>query len=245
MNRICGAAAAAAGLMYMRWRAEATKAMEHSVSVPGAGRECQLLFISDLHSRKLQETDLQSFPEKVDAVIIGGDLAELGTPVSVIDHNLALLNRFGPLFAVRGNHDFRRLPLVESLYKKYKATLLINEWVQLDNGLILAGSDDELAGCPDHILSVPRESSGPFVWICHNPRTPETVHVNRRPDLILSGHTHGGQIRLGSFGLDEAGGIKERFNSTLLISNGYGTRKIPFRLGAAPHVHLLNMINHR
>lgn len=245
MKRIIGVAAILAGILHMRWRANATQMLEHSVSVSHAGMKCRLLFISDLHSRRLRKNDIQFFPKPADAVIIGGDMADSETAVSVIRDNLVLLKEIGPIYAVRGNHDFRRLPLLHGFYEKFDVRLLVNEWVQLKNGLILAGSDDELAGKPHKLMSIPMKASGPFIWICHNPRTPLTVRLNRRPDLILSGHTHGGQIRLGPFGLDEVGGMKSRFRTKLLISNGYGTRKIPLRLGAPPHIHSINMINHQ
>ncbi|MFP3472451.1 hypothetical protein R0J90_20570, partial [Micrococcus sp. SIMBA_144] len=58
-------------------------------------------------------------------------------------------------------------------------------------------------------------------------------------DLMISGHTHGGQIRLFGWGLYKKGRLENLPETTLLVSNGYGTTAIPLRLGAPAETHLL------
>ena len=61
--------------------------------------------------------------------------------------------------------------------------------------------------------------------------------------LVLSGHTHGGQIHILGYSPYEKGKIKKLENTTLLISNGYGTTSLPLRLGAPAECHLITIKN--
>ncbi len=76
---------------------------------------------------------------------------------------------------------------------------------------------------------------GPTILISHNPDIKYLLSsASESIDLTISGHTHGGQVRLGRFGIRENGGIKYHEFGTLLISNGYGTTRWPIRWGAKP-----------
>ena len=61
--------------------------------------------------------------------------------------------------------------------------------------------------------------------------------------LLLSGHTHGGQIHLFGFSPYEKGRLKKENDLTVLISNGYGTTGVPLRLGAKAETHLISIEN--
>ena len=58
---------------------------------------------------------------------------------------------------------------------------------------------------------------------------------------MLAGHTHGGQIRIGKYGLQEKGSFRMKQGRAKLISNGYGTSTLPLRLGAAPECHVIEI----
>lgn len=60
--------------------------------------------------------------------------------------------------------------------------------------------------------------------------------------LVLSGHTHGGQIRLLGLGLKEKGSMREiKDDMYMLISNGYGTTGLPLRLSAPAQTHIITL----
>ena len=59
--------------------------------------------------------------------------------------------------------------------------------------------------------------------------------------LMLAGHTHGGQIRIGKLGLLEKGSFQIDGGRAKLISNGYGTSTLPLRLGARPECHIIKI----
>ncbi|MFK4997753.1 metallophosphoesterase [Bacillus sp. N9] len=79
------------------------------------------------------------------------------------------------------------------------------------------------------------------IVLVHNPKYIDTLSGEEDISLMLSGHTHGGQIRIFGFGPYEHGGIKQINGMTLLVSNGYGTSLLPLRLGAKPEVHLITL----
>lgn len=199
----------------------------------------QLLFISDIHRRTLGENLLV---QPVDIVLIGGDLAERGVPISRIENNLKVLSRLGPLYFVWGNHD-RHAGEAEmrNLFAKYDVTVLENEWVPLFGNphLKLVGLDyfvyekDALSKAFSGV-----EPEDTVIFVSHTPAVFKYVRENCPADLMLAGHTHGGQIRLGSFGIAEKGRFRENNGKAELVSNGYGTTKLPLRLGAEAEFHV-------
>ena len=74
----------------------------------GAGeKRLTVFFISDIHRRKIDDKLLRKVwggPE-IDIVIVGGDLAERGVPLSRIDRNVRNLALLGPIYFVWGNND--------------------------------------------------------------------------------------------------------------------------------------------
>lgn len=75
--------------------------------------------------------------------------------------------------------------------------------------------------------------------VTHTPSLFRKVEQVYHPRLMLAGHTHGGQIRLGKWGLQEKGVFRLDGGRAKLISNGYGTSTLPLRLGAAPECHVI------
>ncbi|MBO1910798.1 hypothetical protein J4G37_39150, partial [Microvirga sp. 3-52] len=80
--------------------------------------------------------------------------------------------------------------------------------------------------------------------VCHQPKVLREIEREILPtvaSVLLAGHTHGGQIRIGKFGLLEKGSFQTNSNRTKLISNGYGTTKVPLRLGAPSECHIITI----
>ncbi len=85
------------------------------------------------------------------------------------------------------------------------------------------------------------EKEGFRVLVSHNPAIMNKIKPEDHIHLVLSGHTHGGQIRLLGMGLHEKGGINKSGKTVLLVSNGYGTTMLPLRLGAKSETHLITI----
>ncbi|WP_178075362.1 metallophosphoesterase, partial [Pseudomonas sp. 2822-17] len=87
--------------------AKLTIITEEVINFPFKIKEKRILFITDLHNRKVEEEWIKKIPP-VDFVIIGGDLVEKGVPESLINHNLSLLTSLcDKVFFVWGNNDFK------------------------------------------------------------------------------------------------------------------------------------------
>lgn len=204
-----------------------------------------VFFISDIHRRKINSTMIEQVKGKVDIVIIAGDLTEKGVPLSRVQENVIILRKIAPVVFTWGNNDYEvNQEKFQELLKKSGVILLKNEIFYMNhNNIALIGLDDvttqEVPSLESLLEDI--EPSSFQILISHNPSVMDMLPDNHRLSLVLSGHTHGGQIRILGFGRYKKGGIEEKKGCKLLISNGYGTTLIPLRLGAKPETHLITL----
>lgn len=118
-------------------------------------------------------------------------------------------------------------------------------------GVYLVGIEDLMEGRPDlrgSLEGVPQDA--PTVLLSHNPDIVESAAAGRA-DLILSGHTHGGQIVLPLIGpthtqteqlsRGEASGYSRRGRTQIYVHRGLG-EGVPVRFGAPPHVTFIRLL---
>ena len=118
-------------------------------------------------------------------------------------------------------------------------------------GVFVVGIEDLLEGRPDldrGLQGVPDDA--PTILLSHNPDIIETA-ASSRADLILAGHTHGGQIVLPLLGpaytqteqltRSEASGYSRHGRTHVYVHRGLG-ESIPIRFGAPPHVTFLKLL---
>ncbi|MGN9864950.1 metallophosphoesterase [Bacillus swezeyi] len=207
-----------------------------------------LFFISDIHRRTVSTEIIQEVKEHgVHLVVIGGDLAEHGVPFPTIEENIKRLASLGKTYFVWGNNDYEvDQQRLTGIFKKYGVTALRNESVLYEhNGQVvnICGVDDIRLELDDYREAVHRlQSNAPTLLVSHNPEIHHQIHETDGIDAVFSGHTHGGQIRIGRLGLYEKGGMGMVHQACYLISNGYGTTKLPLRLGARPETHLIKLV---
>ncbi|MFW6180277.1 MAG: metallophosphoesterase [Spirochaetota bacterium] len=169
-----------------------------------------------------------------------------------------LVREFGPVrapagkLAVLGNWEYhRRLDpaMLKAEYRRAGVTLLVNETFRAD-GLPVAGLDDLLEGDPDFTLAG-RAARGEHtvLVLSHCPAAFDLLPENIPPVLVLSGHTHGGQ--LAPFGRPlftprgsgpYVSGWYENRKGSLYVTRGVGTTLIPLRIGAPAELLVLDLV---
>ncbi|MCQ2010076.1 MAG: metallophosphoesterase [Sporolactobacillus sp.] len=204
----------------------------------------KLFFISDIHRRTISKKWLESFKDSPDYILIGGDLTEKGVPLSRVRTNIQLLLNLGPVFFIWGNHDW------DSGYDRLKK-LLDESGVSILNNttytVTKSGAALNFSGLNDLLhhhanlnkTLAARKSGVPTILFSHNPDIKKALTPQMGIAYCISGHTHSGQINLFGFTLKEKAGVKELPFGTLIISSGYGTTKLPLRLGAKPDALML------
>lgn len=218
----------------------------------------RLLLVTDVHAgpflsaRTLERCFARLMRLRPDLILLGGDLV-LSRLEELATHRRAFESLHAPLgvHAVLGNHDhYTRHPSrMRRHLREAGIRVLHNRAIELRRGaatLDLAGVDDLLAGEPDlnAALAGTRE---PTILLSHNPDLLFDAS-HRGVALLLSGHTHAGQIRApglpvlvrqSRFRLDQG-----RFRAgctELVVSRGLGAVGLPLRLGCPPEAVLLTL----
>jgi len=154
------------------------------------------------------------------------------------------------VYAVLGNHDhWTDASLIADLFRAEGIRVLVNEGLRVDiNGedFWLAGVDDTMVGLEDLSLALAGSCDGELkLLLAHNP-----VILRRAwragVDLVLSGHTHGGQVTLrpeknrsGRPRRRLLRGLARRGNTQIYVTRGLGTVVLPIRYGCPPEISLL------
>ena len=221
----------------------------------------RLVFLSDVHAGFYQTAeDLAALGRRVrdlapDLVCLGGDL--VATRPADIDLLGSLLEPLDPplgIHAVLGNHECFYLdagvePFVRTL-REAGVRLWINGGERLElagASLWLAGIDDACTGTPDleRALAGARPDE-PVLLLSHIPDYLRSL-PRGAVDLVLAGHTHGGQVRLAghapithsSHGYEM--GLYEFEGTQLFVSRGVGVSALPIRIGVRSEVALLRL----
>ena len=159
-------------------------------------------------------------------------------------------------YAILGNHDVAfNGPMVTEALAANGTPVLINQYLPIErNGarFWLCGVEDPGTSHPDLDLAIPTKPDGPVLLMAHEPDFAD--HVVEHPrghlvDLMLAGHSHGGQIRLPFLGplVLPPMGLKYpegyyRFNQMqLYVNRGIGTVGLPFRLNCPPEITVITL----
>lgn len=233
-------------ILYMFYEAHLNIVKKHEFSFSDIRlkKPLRIFFISDIHRRKIHHSILEKVNGKVDLVIIGGDLLEKGVPLQRINQNIQKLRSLGPVYFVWGNNDKEiNEQILLSIFQKWDVQVLKNSSTisnDRHNNWALIGVDDMNTGHIDLEGALQEVKDIPFkILISHDPRVIKYVQREHKISLILSGHTHGGQIRIVGFGPYEKGKTHIDNGITQIISNGYGTTAVPLRLDAKPETHYI------
>jgi predicted MPP superfamily phosphohydrolase len=154
-------------------------------------------------------------------------------------------------YGILGNHDAAvgSTPIIAAL-EAHGTPILVDSYIPIERGsdhFWLAGAQDAgVIGC-DLSLAIPPMPEAPVIFMCHEPDFADQVVQHPRfknIDLMLSGHTHGGQIRLpiaGPLVLPPMGqkyiqGLYHFDHMQLFVNRGLGTVGLPFRLNCPAEI---------
>ena len=214
-------------------------------------RELRIAHLSDLHFPKetvnldLLASELEA--RKADIVVITGDLisrhADYKT-CGALEFVEKLTARY-PVYFVHGNHERDNKKGAEfTRALESRGVHVISDRVAVLDGVVLLGVSDYAKVAP--LTS----AEGVRVLLAHRPENAQSYKA-AIPDLILSGHAHGGQFRIFRQGLYAPGqGLFPKYTSgayrlsektTLFVSRGIGKSRFPFRLNNRPHVPIITI----
>ncbi len=239
---------------------------------PGSVR---IVVIADLHSRLWGE-DQQPLLNRIaaqqpDIIALAGDIADDAEPLIGAQRFLEGVSEIAPAYYVSGNHEWwsGAYDEIKTMIEGYGVTVISNEreYVTVNGvNLCLCGIDDpevfEYTEDPE-LLSIRSEpellrrrfsdldSNTYNVLLAHRPELIET-YLQYPFDLILSGHTHGGQVRIllilnGLFAPDQgyfpryAGGRYDFGSRTLIVSRGVGAGNNLPRIFDPPEVVVVDI----
>ena len=232
-------------------------------ALPPAFDGFTILHLSDLHDKEFggAEGDLVRLlrGESFDMVALTGDLVtgdhpRLTPALELIASLLALSGR--PVFSVPGNHDWRlgRGAEFNERLREAGVRVLSNCSAMLERGedhIWLIGVDDPVTS-RDHLdLALHGTDRGaPRLLLSHSPQLyPQAVR--NELDLLLVGHTHGGQIRipvLGALFVPGMGffppwdyGLYQSGATTMIVSGGLGESGLPLRFNIRPEISLVTL----
>ena len=156
------------------------------------------------------------------------------------------------VYAVLGNHDhWTDAALVTDLFASEGIRMLTNEGMRFeDNGASfwLAGVDDTMVGLEDLDLALSGSQADEMkLLLAHNPLVLRRA-ARTGVDLVLAGHTHGGQVtwrsetsRSGRPRRRLLRGLGRQGETQIYVSRGLGTVVLPIRYGCLPEVALLEL----
>ena len=214
---------------------------EYEVTDPRIRLETRLCVVSDLHGARYGngQNDLLLAIEHThpDVVLLLGDLFDQhGKNTNTLTLLRALSGRY-PCYFILGNHEYKTGPIeqVRGLIRQAGIPILAGESVLLDSGVRIYGIDDGRGGKYRQSMQLSkaarmRSDSEYSVLAIHVPNGVES-YLNYGFDLMLSGHTHGGQMVIPGllnglyapgqgFFPKYAGGRYELETTTLIISRG-------------------------
>jgi hypothetical protein len=246
---------------------------------PPPGRvSITLAQVADLHLQRIGSLHRRIADQlarvRPDLLVFTGDSIDRAAKLPVLAEFLALLDPRVPGFAIPGNWEYWGdvdMEALARLYARHNVRLLVNETaVHLHRGrrLSVTGLDDLVAGRPDLLAAVRGvEPADARVLLAHCPAHRDRLRDNAevrvggalvRPGvdvdalgfrMMLSGHTHGGQVAfLGAApvlppgsGRYVRGWFRDPGEIPMYVSRGIGTSMLPVRFGSVPEVAVFTL----
>ena len=207
------------------------------------GLQIRIAVIADLHGRKSPELIESIRKNMPDIIIIAGDLFDGRRIESTVKESevangklfLKTILKIAPVYFGLGNHEWKLTAndklniistgaiLLDDSYIRYKPDIYIGGLTSTSRyGKYSSTSKEPNIAFLDQFEKI----TGFKILICHHPEYYDKYLINKKIDLILSGHAHGGQIRIGNQGIYAPGqGIFPKYtygivDGKMIISRG-------------------------
>ena len=234
--------------------------VRYRVELAGLQRPLRLVHLSDLHGSNwdMPQVRLNRIMDQVNAlhpdlVVVTGDFhaSKIWDPPMRMDDAVQPLTRLkAPLgvWSVPGNHDDPYW--IRWVMRRFGLKLLAGDLVDL-GPIQIVGSDDLIMGQRPvqglRAAAARAQPGKPLVALVHEPRLWTMLPAN--VDLVLAGHTHGGQIQIfgwPQFKKLDSQYLRGRFRNPggqqMLVSAGIGTSIVPVRLGTQGEIVVVELV---
>jgi predicted MPP superfamily phosphohydrolase len=265
------AALAAALVLFARWENTSLEVDRFDPAfsdLPAGFDGCRIVVLSDLHGAEFGEDNADLFETVAEQgpeyIFYLGDLEDKyrGPEPGFAETVAAGLSAIAPTYYVTGNHEWAigDVPELKERLEAQGVTVLSNSFVTLErNGdtVVLAGIDDPNGYAdqkpPETVAAEVYAACGDPFWmlLAHRNDHFEAQYSLLGADLVLSGHGHGGIIRLpftdGLLSTDRTlfpsytAGLYEANGSALFVTRGLGNSGPSFRLFNRPEVAVVTL----
>ena len=229
----------------------------HAFGEAATADRLRILQVSDLHVHGIGTLERQLLGQlheaQADLIVITGDSIDRAGSLPLLDTLLGECPRSPRVLAILGNWEYRSgvsPGQFARTYARHGIELLVNRSIELDH----RGRTLRVTGLDDILYSQPEAASAigdgrpldHHLLLTHCPITRDTLGLppEHAASLVLSGHTHGGQVA--PFGVATllppgsgryvAGWYRDADGPPLYVSRGIGTSGLPIRIGATPEL---------
>lgn len=227
--------------------------------IPESFEDFKILFVSDIHhsttySKKrvialINKINIQ----KPDLILLGGDYVNHRSYIEPLFKEMKNFKAGYGILGVLGNHDvYADAKMVKDEMENSGIKCLDNKaaWIYKENARIrIGGVGDFLNGTQDLNPTVNEVNNEFIILLSHNPDYAEDIKTDKI-DLVLSGHTHGGQGTIfglwapfipSKYGQKYRTGIVNLQHTKVLVSNGLGNVEgwAPIRFFARPQINII------
>lgn len=235
----------------------------HSAKIPPAFQDYKVVQFSDTHIgfhyslEQLNDIVTQINNQQPDLIVFTGDLVD---KPDTYKWNQQLIDTLNSLTAsdgkywIYGNHDHGGYGtnIVRNTMEKAGFELLQNEHVTVNkhgDQIVLAGIDDLMLGKPDLSKTLQGVDTNLYtILLAHEPDFADSASTHPI-DIQLSGHSHGGQVRIPFVGDLYTPAFAEKYvqgeyaldDFVLYVSRGLGTTRLPYRFLCKPEYNIYTL----
>jgi uncharacterized protein len=250
-------------LSYLYFDLHSIAIKQYTIVIPNLPKDFEgftVLHLTDLHSKEYGENQKQLISlinrQSFDMVAITGDLVDRNNPNTESALSLVRGLKSKPVFFVPGNHEWWTDYRIKSSLENHGVRILENKTFKYTKGnshIWIVGVDDPYLRRDklDEALGGVTDSQ-PKILLAHAPNIfPSAIKSN--VELILVGHTHGGQVRFPFVGavVVPGQGLFPKFDyglftsgsTNMIINGGLGESVLPIRFYNRPEVVLIKLVS--